>query len=113
MGFEGPRAASSGGMEGVGHCVGGETGGHAGSYDSLSFGQVLSRQTPLCGSSYPSSNVHVTSTNLLLQPSAACSNGRYNVVIGFSPTGWTHQKEQIKGKMGRRVQKGTVVHYQV
>ena len=58
--------------------------------------------------------------NLLFVHSAVyshyyCSKGRYNVVVGFSPTGWTHGKEQHKGgKCGRRLQRGmSVIHYQV
>ncbi|GAX80857.1 hypothetical protein CEUSTIGMA_g8292.t1 [Chlamydomonas eustigma] len=40
--------------------------------------------------------------------------GRYNAVVGFSPTGWSHQKEQKKGaRLGKKVQKGSLIMYQV
>jgi DNA cross-link repair 1A protein len=39
--------------------------------------------------------------------------GRYSTVVGFQPTGWTHQKEATSAKCGRRMQRGTVILHQV
>lgn len=41
--------------------------------------------------------------------------GRYNMVVGFQPTGWTQQPErkQARGQCGRRLQRGTLVLYQL
>ena len=39
--------------------------------------------------------------------------GRYSTVVGFQPTGWTHQKESASAKCGRRMQRGTVILHQV
>ena len=39
--------------------------------------------------------------------------GRYTTVVGFQPTGWTHQQQRQPGDIGRRSQRGTLVLYQV
>ncbi len=46
------------------------------------------------------------------------SNGRYNAVVGFAPTGWAQEKmKQGQGKIGQRSQsrgvRGTIITYQV
>ena len=40
--------------------------------------------------------------------------GRFASVVGFQPTGWTHQKDAApSNRRGRRRQKGTIITYQV
>lgn len=39
--------------------------------------------------------------------------GRYSTVVGFQPTGWSHGRTSAGTKAGRRIQRGTVVLYQV
>lgn len=39
--------------------------------------------------------------------------GRFSSVVGFQPTGWTHEKASSASRKGRRRQKGALITYQV
>jgi DNA cross-link repair 1A protein len=39
--------------------------------------------------------------------------GRYTTIVGFQPTGWSQGRASKGAKLGRRMQRGTVVLYQV
>eukprot|EP00798_Chlamydomonas_sp_ICE-L_P020245 gene20245-26997_t len=43
----------------------------------------------------------------------ALYKGRYNTIVGFKPTGWTHQKTQKTAHCGKKTQKGKVILHEV